>query len=360
MSKKEKVLLFTDSFNSGGAQKQIVMLANGINEIKEFQVETLQYHDLNFFEKYLSKNIQRNKVLESNKILRILKLILFLKKYKPDYIISFLNGPNNYAALYKMFFFWRKTGLIVGERNLDIHKFGYKDFLIRFSHIFANKIVCNSNAQLNKLKPYFGDKLRFISNGTDVRGVKQKVFDKHIYESKKRKFIVSARVASQKNPLLLLKAINKLKDELDFTVHWYGDVYVNDPIVKQCKDFLDRNNLENHFKFQKSTNQIYNKIIEYDALILPSIYEGCPNAVIDAMICGLPVIASDVSDNRMYLNHQKEFIFTSSSVEELVLRIRKFHDLPFEKIAEIGKENIKKSYEFFDQKKMTQNYLELL
>jgi glycosyltransferase involved in cell wall biosynthesis len=285
---------------------------------------------------------------------------LFLKKQKPDCIITFLNGPNNYAALYKCIFFWRKTRLLVGERNLDVQKLKLKDFLKRFSHIVAHKIICNSNAQLIKLSPYYGNKLVFISNGTDINGIVKKQYNIAKYDNNTKKFIVSARVVSQKNPLLLLKAIQILKNEFDFEVHWYGEIYNNDPVVKQCIDYIIQNELSSYFRFQSPTNDIYQVMKNYDALILPSFYEGCPNAVIDAMFCGLPVLASHVSDNMMYLRHQKELIFNPHLVGDLVDKLRYFFTLPVTDVINIGNENYNKAKYFFDQNKMVSKYVKLM
>ena len=65
---KRKIVLVTDSFNSGGAQKQIVMLANGIAENDMFEVSTIQYYDYNFFEKQLSSKVVKYKLLEKYKL----------------------------------------------------------------------------------------------------------------------------------------------------------------------------------------------------------------------------------------------------------------------------------------------------
>ena len=89
----KKIVCFIDSFNSGGAQKQMVMLANGLSKKNSFI--TLQYHDLNFFSKLLRKKIIRKKVLTTNKLIRIIKIVSFFRKENPEVIISFLHGPNN-------------------------------------------------------------------------------------------------------------------------------------------------------------------------------------------------------------------------------------------------------------------------
>ena len=47
-NKKIKVLCFIDSFNSGGAQKQMALISNGLTK-RGYLLETLQYHPLFFF-----------------------------------------------------------------------------------------------------------------------------------------------------------------------------------------------------------------------------------------------------------------------------------------------------------------------
>ena len=144
-SKKLSLLCFIDSLNSGGAQKQMVHLSNGFS--KFYDVTLLKYHGLEFFSEKVDKNVKLVTIEHKNQFVRFFKIISFLYKMKPRFIISFLRGPNNYSLIYKLLFFWRKNILIVGERNLNVGNFKFKDFMSRALYFKANHIVCNSNAQ---------------------------------------------------------------------------------------------------------------------------------------------------------------------------------------------------------------------
>jgi glycosyltransferase involved in cell wall biosynthesis len=354
-----KVICLIDSFNSGGAQKQMMLLANGLAN-KRFEVATLQYHDINFWSDSLDKRIIRFRGVHRNKFVRTIKVLYILYKYNPKYIISFLHIPNIYGMLYKLLFFLRPISLITSERNLNVNSLNLGDLLIRIPHLFATKVVCNSNSQKIKLEKCFGKKVLFITNGSYVENVKIKSYIK--YDCRIFKFIVPARFSYQKNPINLLKALKIVLNKSDNSIfiYWFGRFNIHDKLYMIAVEFIKENNLEKNFIFETPTRDIYKKIIEYDAVILPSFYEGCPNAIIDGMLCGVPILASNVSDNRIYLKHQEEFLFDPSSPEDIAQKIQIFCRKGLLFRQQLGYKNRIYAEKYFNLEHMVKSYASLL
>jgi len=51
--------------------------------------------------------------------------------------------------------------------------------------------------------------------------------------------------------------------------------------------------------------------------VLPSLYEGMPKALIEAMACGLPIVATDIPGNREIVEHGKTGLLCDTSAESI-------------------------------------------
>lgn len=74
----------------------------------------------------------------------------------------------------------------------------------------------------------------------------------------------------------------------------------------------------------------HDKIPEYlnasDIFVLPTLQEGCCNAVIEAMACGLPIVSSNLPFNWDVLNDTNSIMIVPSNVDEIAKAIRELRD----------------------------------
>ncbi len=82
--------------------------------------------------------------------------------------------------------------------------------------------------------------------------------------------------------------------------HWHiGD----GPQMENVRNELERNGLENHIKLLGKRHDVYRLMSQACFLVHFSDYEGTPNAVMEAMASGLPVISTNCGDVKRFLEH---------------------------------------------------------
>lgn len=63
-----------------------------------------------------------------------------------------------------------------------------------------------------------------------------------------------------------------------------------------------------------------------DVFVLPTLHEGCCNAVVEAMACGLPVVSSNLSFNWDVLDASNSILVDPNSVDEIADAIQRLRD----------------------------------
>lgn len=102
---------------------------------------------------------------------------------------------------------------------------------------------------------------------------------------------VVARLHHQKGHCYLIDAAKQIVAEQDNVVFVFaGDGELRKRLEEQVADA----NLSDYFKFLGFRSDVKELLRTFDIFCLPSLYEGLPNVILEAMASGLPVVATAV------------------------------------------------------------------
>lgn len=355
-----KVLCLIDSLGPGGAQRQLVGLADLLKR-SGYDVLVVYYHDDHFFVPFLKNNeVTYHYVKGASHIgKKFIKVYKIIKDFAPNVVISYLSGANMLACLIRLV--GLKFKLIVSERSLtqkvDLRT-RLKFFLYRYSHY----VVPNSYAERDFIAyhiPALRSKLVTITNFVDTERFLLR--GDLLEENKPLRVLCVGSIRKVKNTLGVLLALKQVKDTgYDIRVDWIGNS-LDDNYYQECLQTIENFNLQDFFQFHPSTPNIQYEYRKADLFCMPSLYEGFPNALCEAMTCGLPVIASRVSDNAYILgDDNNDYLFDPCSIEDMSACIIRFQKLPLEAKNLVGRKNRESALKKFSKESFVSRYIQLM
>jgi glycosyltransferase involved in cell wall biosynthesis len=282
-----------------------------------------------------------------------------IKKYHPDTIISYSASPSMISCMLKIL--GARFNLIVSERS-NTQKITKNVKLRFFLYHWANYIVPNSYSQGAFIEKHFHEltsRIKVITNfvNTDKfspSGIKQS-------EKECTEMLCVGRMWPEKNIPRMIKAIKKVvADGYNIKVDWYGQD-LKDDASAECYNALHEQKMEHYFVFHAPSQNIQEEYQKADVFCLPSLYEGFPNVLCEAMSSGKPVLCSRVCDNPNIVSEgENGFLFNPLDVEEIASTIEHYLDLPKEKKFEMGKRSREIAVNMFSESSFIQKYINIL
>jgi len=303
-----KITLVISSLSGGGAERVISIMANYWAEAAH-QITILTFDDGKSPHYHISKSIKwhaLNIVYQSNfwigGLLNNLKRIQVLRKYilqsKPDCVISFISSTNILVLLATRFL---SCKIIISERN---HPKSAKEnrktwfWLRKILYPLADHLV----VQTDSIKEYF----RSYNGSVQVIHNPAKVDPESLYNEPEvllptcNKLVAMGSMTTQKGFDLLIDVFaNIYRRHSNWNLIILGEGALKNELKSRAREL----HIENAVFFAGRVKNPFSIMSRCDLFVLSSRYEGFPNALLEAMACGLPVVSFDCPTGPSQLIH---------------------------------------------------------
>lgn len=112
------------------------------------------------------------------------------------------------------------------------------------------------------------------------------------------KIVTVGRLTLQKNQKMLIDAFAEVKKEFPYAVlHLFGGGELREDLVARA----ERLGLSDSVFFRGNVSDVHQQMKDAALFVLPSDYEGLSNALLEAMMMGLPCISTDCAGSDEYI-----------------------------------------------------------
>ena len=291
MHKRARLLYLINSFVMGGAEKAMVRILSGLDRNKyDIMAVSLQNRTEKILPELEDINVSIVRLSAANNYdIRVVhRLYKLLRAFKPDVLI---------CSLFHSTILGRLAGTVAGipiiinwEHNEDLGS-AWRRFINRSTTALSDKIFCDSEkvrAQvLRQLCPK-GNSVKTIPiGGVDL--------SKYSCSQRKQNSVVEigtvGMLTRQKGFTYLVEAA-KLVLEKHSNVRF--SIVGDGPQFKYLQDLINKLRLAAKVNLLGFRRDIHQLLPQWDIYVQPSLWEGLCMTVVEAMACGLPVIASSV------------------------------------------------------------------
>jgi glycosyltransferase involved in cell wall biosynthesis len=307
MNGKKRVLHIIQSLDNGGCENMLLRTLPLLGEF-EHKIITLKESG-ELAPEFISAGISADTVRCGNffDIAGIMRLRRIIREENSDIIITYLF----HADVIGRFFIQRKINIpiIPFLRTTYNHpKYLVARIFEWFTKNFVRRYFANSEAVKNYYVEHFGvsaEKINVIPNGIDVS-----IFNSIELDVVLRK---SLNILDDAFVLICVANFHSNKGH-SYLLEAFEQIYLKYPkvVLLLVGDGAERKNLEQQvleyvsrkaIRFLGKRNDVLKLLKLSHVFVLPTLFEGMSNAIMEAMAMGVPVITTSIPENTTWLLH---------------------------------------------------------
>lgn len=286
---QRSILFYINQIYDGGAERVMVNLANLFAENGYKSVLLTSFCHSGEYD--LSEKVHRLSVEDEerkdNKFNKNFRRITFLrktvKKYDSDIVVSFMTEPNVRMLIATM---GLKVKRLISVRNdpRRVHRTGMGWFIGKIIFPMADACVFQTEEAKEWFPLRLQKKSRVIFNpvGDSFYHIERKPMQGRI--------VTCGRLVVQKNHKMLIEAfyeVQKKYPEVSLEIYGEGE------LRQELQRHIDNLGISDKAFLRGRTSNVIEILSKAEIFVLPSDYEGMPNALQEALAVGVPCISTD-------------------------------------------------------------------
>ncbi len=304
-----RLILAIDSFfpGTGGAECQVALLG---------QLLRKRGHDVRIVAPRLNRNLPIEDVVDGTRVTRIdypkirilgslfliVYFIRFLLRERHNFDALHVHIAKNLAAaagavrpwlhgpvLVKISGAWEFEGGVLDQRRMSNPAYALARWLIKRND--AMQAISAETLRRLVAANFPLAKIKTIPNAIALRphkGLREPASD-----GRNRRVVYVGRLETVKGVDVLLRAWRALPSRQGLELHFVGDGRLRAELERYAREHA----LSDRVRFHGWLSDVKPVLDEADLYVQPSLSEGLPNAVLEAMAASLPVVATRVSGN---------------------------------------------------------------
>jgi glycosyltransferase involved in cell wall biosynthesis len=328
------VALVVSNLEYGGAQRQVVALANHLNASggDAVVVSLSPYVPL---ASALQGPSSRLHVVEKRHRLDLTvpwRLARLLRKLRVEVTHAFLVDAEIAARLAGALY--PRTAILGSERNADYTPQWRHRIPLRLTRPWCDAVIANSNAGKRfqqRVMGVPGDALHVVHNGVDLERFAPREGARAREETGLAPNVpvvgMFASFKTQKNHPMFFRMAHRVQERHPGAVFLcVGEALHlgrqgSDTYAGRMRDLVRGLGLEGAVRLVGNQDDLPPWYASCDVTVLTSYREGTPNVLLESMACGVPVVATDVADNKLVVGQEAGFVVAPDDDQAMADRV---------------------------------------